>query len=58
MDRPIRCRQHDLLVRASNVLVEGRIPPQIRAEVTLLLKLLIAKCSAPTKPCSLELADE
>jgi hypothetical protein len=41
MDRSADCRQLDLLVRAANALEQRRIPPRIRTEVTLLLKLLM-----------------
>ena len=41
MDRPAGRWQLDLLVRAAGGLEQG-LPPPIRAEVTLLLKLLIA----------------
>jgi len=41
-NRPSACRHLDLLVRAANGPEQG-LPPPIRAEVTLLLKLLIAE---------------
>ena len=43
MERPAGHRQLDLLVRAANALEPNRIPPPIRAEVTLLLTLLMAE---------------
>lgn len=46
MNKPSGCRQLDLLVRAANALEEERVPPPIRTEVTLLLKLLMAECLA------------
>ena len=42
MNRPPACRPLDLLVRAANG-PEQELPPPIRAEVTLLLKLLLAE---------------
>jgi hypothetical protein len=41
MERSASGRQFDLLVRAANAPEESRIPPPIRAEVTLLLALLM-----------------
>ena len=51
-NQPDGRRQRDLLVRAANALEESRIPATIRAEVRLLLKLLIAEClvADPTRP--------
>jgi hypothetical protein len=46
MDNPVRCQQLDLLVRAANELDQGRLPPEVRSEVTRLLKRLIAECAA------------
>lgn len=46
MHNPSGCRQLDLLVRAANALEQDRVPPPIRTEVTLLLKLLMAECLA------------
>ena len=56
MDQPANCRQLDLLVRAANALEQSRIPPRIRTEVTLLLKLLMAECVGAVLPA--EAADE
>ena len=58
MDRSADCRQLDLLVRAANALEQSRIPPRIRAEVTLLLKLLMAECVTTGAVLPLEAADE
>jgi hypothetical protein len=44
MDRPANYRQLDLLVRAANALEQSGIPPRVRTEVTLLLKLLMTEC--------------
>lgn len=57
-DRPANCRQLDLLVRAANALEQDRIPPPIRAEVTLLLKLLMAECVTAGAVLPVEVADE
>lgn len=58
MDRPADCRQLDLLVRAANALEQSRIPPRIRTEVTLLLKLLMAECVTARTVLPVEAADE
>ena len=58
MDRSAECRQLDLLVRTANALEQSRIPPRIRAEVTLLLKLLMAECVTTGAVLPLEAADE
>ena len=58
MDQPANCRQLDLLVRAANALEQSRIPPQIRTEVTLLLKLLMAECVTAGAVLPVEAADE
>jgi len=57
MDRPADCRQLDLLVRA-NALEQSRIPPRIRTEVTLLLKLLMTECVSSGAVLPVEAADE
>ena len=58
MDRSAKCRQLDLLVRTANALEQSRIPPRIRTEVTLLLKLLIAECVTAGAVLPPEAADE
>jgi hypothetical protein len=58
MDRPADCRQLDLLVRADNALEQSRIPPRIRTEVTLLLKLLMAECVTAGAVLPVEATDE
>ena len=53
-DRPASHRQLDLLVPAANTLEPNRIPRATRAEVTALLKLLMAEqrsTSPPSRPC-------
>jgi len=58
MDQPANCLQLDLLVRAANALEQSRIPPRIRTEVTLLLKLLMADCVTAGAVLPVEAADE
>ncbi len=58
MDRPANYRQLDLLVRATNPLEQSRIPPRVRTEVTLLLKLLMAECVTAGAVLPVEAADE
>ena len=58
MDRPANCQQLDLLVCASGALEQGRIPQEVRGEVTLLLKLLMAQCIAIGAAQAVEAADE
>ena len=58
MDQPANHRQLDLLVRAANALEQSRIPPRIRTEVTLLLKLLMAECVTAGAVLPVEAADE
>jgi len=58
MDQPANYRQLDLLVRAANALEQNRIPPRNRAEVTLLLKLLMAECVTAGAVLPVETADE
>jgi hypothetical protein len=58
MDRSAECRQLDLFVQAANALEQSRIPPGIRTEVTLLLKLLMAECVTTGAVLPLEAADE
>ena len=58
MDRSADCRQLDLLVRTANALEQSRIPPGIRTEVTLLLKLLMAECVTTGAVLPPEAADE
>jgi len=57
-DQPADCRQLDLLVRATNALEQSRIPPGIRMEVTLLLKLLMAECLTSGAVLPVRAADE
>ena len=56
--RPDGNRQPDLLVRATNTLDPNRIPAQIRAEVTSLLKLLMAQHIAAKVAVPREADDE
>ena len=58
MDRPASCQQLDLLVHVSNALEQSRLPPKIRVEVTLLLKLLMAEHIAVSAAQPIETADE
>jgi hypothetical protein len=58
MDQPAKYRQLDLLVRAANALEQSRLPPRIRTEVTLLLKLLMAECVTAGAVLPVEAADE
>ena len=60
IDRPASHRQLDLLVFAVNALEPSRIPRATRAEVTALLKLLMAEhiAAAGDLGRSLEAADE
>jgi hypothetical protein len=58
MDRPVDCRQLDLLVRTANALEQSRIPPRVRTEVTLLLKLLMAEFLTAGAVLPIEAADE
>jgi hypothetical protein len=43
-DGAVRYRQLDLLMRADNALEADRVSPATRAEVTRLLKRLLAEC--------------
>ena len=58
IDRPASHRQLDLLVRAANVLEPNRIPRPTRAEVTALLKLLMAEHIAADAALPFEAANE
>lgn len=58
MDKPDGCRQLDLLMRAANAIEHSRIPPAIRTEVTLLLKLLMGECVTAGAVLPVEAADE
>ena len=58
MERPVRRRQLDLLVRAANALEQNRIPLPIRAEVTFLLTLLMAEHIAAETALSVEASNE
>jgi hypothetical protein len=58
MDRPANCQQLDLLVYVSKALEQNRLPPKIRAEVTVLVKLLMAECIAVSAAQPIEAADE
>jgi hypothetical protein len=58
MEQPARRQQFDLLVRAANEVDQSRLPPEIRAGVTLLLKLLMAECVTAGAPLSAEVANE
>lgn len=56
--RPDGCCQPDLLVSASNTLDPSRITPEIQAEVTSLLKLLMAEHIVADVALPLETANE
>jgi hypothetical protein len=58
IDRPASHRQLDLLVLMVNALKPSRIPETARAEVTALLKLLMAEHIAGGTALPLEAADE
>jgi hypothetical protein len=58
IDRPTSHRQLDLLVPAANALEPNRIPRATRAEVTALLRLLMAEHIAGGPVLPLEAADE
>jgi len=58
MDRPANCQQLDLLVCASGALEQSRVPQEVRGEVTLLLKLLMAECIAVDAAQPVEAANE
>jgi hypothetical protein len=58
IDRPASYRQLDLLVFTVNALEPNRIPRATRAEVTALLKLLMAEHIAEGLALPLEAADE
>ena len=58
IDRPASHRQLDLLVFTVNALEPGRIARATRAEVTALLKLLMAEHIAAGLALPLEAADE
>jgi hypothetical protein len=45
MNGAARCRQFDLLMRADKVREADRVSPATRAEVTRLLKRLMAECA-------------
>ena len=53
-----RRQQLDLLVRAANQIDCGRLAPEVRREVTSLLKLLLIKCAAATVMPPAEIGDE
>jgi hypothetical protein len=58
MERPVRRRQLDLLVRAANALEPNRIPSSIRAEVRFLLTLLMAEHLATDTALPVEASNE
>jgi hypothetical protein len=58
MDRPVNCQQLDLLVCASGALEQSRVWQEVRGEVTLLLKLLMAECIAVGATQAVEAVDE
>ena len=58
IDRPANRGQLDLLVRAANALEPNRIPPPLRAEVTFLLRLLLAEHVAAEAALPVEASDE
>jgi hypothetical protein len=57
-ERPAGNRQLDLLVRAANALEQNRVPPTIRAEVTLLLTLLMAEHIGADVTLAVEVTNE
>ena len=57
-DRLKGCQQLDLLVDAANALDESRIPPPLRTEVRLLLRLLMAERLAADTGRPVEAGDE
>jgi hypothetical protein len=58
LDRPASHRQLNLLVPTANALEPNRIPRATRAEVTALLKSLMAEHIAADLVLPLEAADE
>ena len=58
IDRPASYRQLDLLIFTVNALEPSRIPRAARAELTALLKLLMAEHIAEGVALPLEAADE
>jgi hypothetical protein len=56
--RPADGGQLDLLVRAANALEQNRVPLTIRAEVTLLLTLLMAAYIGADVTLPVEVANE
>jgi hypothetical protein len=58
VDRPASHRQLDLLVPTAHALEPSRIPRATRAEVTALLKLLMAEHIAAGPALPLEASDE
>jgi hypothetical protein len=56
--RPAGGRQLDLLVRAANALEQNRVPPTIRAEVKLLLTMLMAEYISTDVTLPVEVANE
>lgn len=58
IDRPASHRQLDLLVPAANAVEPNQIPRAARAEVTALLKLLMAEHIAAGQVLPFEAADE
>lgn len=58
IDRPGGNHQPDLLVRTTNIFDPNRIPPQLRAEVVSLLKLLLAQHIVVEVVAQHEAADE
>ena len=57
-NQPAGRRQRDLLLGAANALEESRISPALRAEVRLLLKLLMAECLVANPARPVEAGDE
>jgi hypothetical protein len=55
---PLTSRQLDLLVRAANALEPSRLPSSIHAEVTSLLKMLMAEHIAADVALPIEAANE
>ena len=58
MDRPANCQQLDLLVHVSKALEQNRLPPKIRVDVIVLVKLLMAECIAVSAAQPIEATDE
>jgi hypothetical protein len=56
MNGAARCRQRDLLMQADITLKADRVSPETQAEVTRLLKRLMAECMGATAVPPVEVA--